>query len=272
MPSRSQLRFWETWPSMHADLTISLSALVAFALVLARIAGAFVFVPLPVKDAGPGIARVVLSLATSIALFPEWPRIDAVNVSLGLFAAWLISEAALGVSIGLAVSFISEALTFGAHVLALQAGFGYASIIDPTTQADSDVLPVMAQLLAALFFFTMGLHRLVIWAFAYSLTRYPPGVFVVTGDMAETVVRVSSSLFSVGVRLAFPIAALLLMTEIALALLGRVNTQLHMSSQSFPIKIMVTLLMLGSVLLVTPGLYNSYAATIFKVIQTSILR
>lgn len=271
MPSHSQGRFWETWRSMRADLSIPFSALIAFALVLARIAGAFVFVPLPVKDAGPGIARVVLSLATTVALFPEWPRVESANLSLGLFTAWLVSEAALGISIGVAVSFISEGLTFGAHVLALQAGFGYASIVDPTTQADSDVLPVMAQLLASLFFFSMGLHRFVISAFAYSLTKYPPGAFAVTGDMAVTVVRVGSSLFAVGVRLAFPIVALLFMAEIALALIGRVNSQLHMSAHSFPMKIMIALLMLGSVLLVTPQLYSSYADTIFKLIHNSIL-
>lgn len=265
-------RFWETSPSMRADLTISFSTLVAFALVLARITGAFVFVPMPVREAGPGIARIALSLAATIALYPAWPNIASGDLSLGVFAAWMVSEAALGISIGVAVSFISETLTFGAHVLAVQAGFGYASIVDPTTQADSDVLPVMAQLLAGLFFFSMGLHRLVISAFAFSLRKYPPGAFILTGDAVQAVIRLSSSLFAVGVRLAFPIVALLFMAEVALALLGRVNSQLHISSHSFPLKILITLMMLGSVLLVAPSLYSSYADEVFRTIRTSILR
>lgn len=257
---------------MRADLTISFSTLIAFALVLARMTGVFAFVPMPVKDVGPGMARVVLSLAATVALFPVWPNVASADPTLGLFTAWMVSEVALGISIGVAVSLISEGLTFGAHILALQAGFGYASIVDPTTQADSDVLPVMAQLLAGLFFFSMGLHRMVISAFAFSLKKYPPGSFVVTGDAAQAVIRLSGSLFAVGVRLAFPIVALLFMAEVALALLGRVNSQLHISSHSFPLKILITLLMLGSVLLVAPDLYSSYADAVFRTIRGSILR
>ncbi|MBV8572357.1 MAG: flagellar biosynthetic protein FliR [Acidobacteriaceae bacterium] len=256
---------------MRADLTLPFSTLLAFALVLARIGGAFAFVPLPVKEAGPGSARIVLAMAVAVALFPVWPQIRSDDASLGLFAWWLLSEAALGVTIGVAVSFLSEALTFGAHVLALQAGFGYASIVDPTTQADSDVLPVMAQLVAGLFFFSMGFHRLVISAFAYSLTKYPPGAYKITGDIAGAIIQLSGSLFAVGVRLALPVVALLFMTELALALLGRVNSQLHASSHSFPIKIMVTLVMLATVLTVAPDLYRSYGEQIFKVITNSIL-
>ncbi len=83
------------------------------------------------------------------------------------------------------VSFITEFLTFGAQILGLQAGYGYASVVDPTTQADSDVLPVLAQLTGGLLFFTTGLHRYVISAFAASLERYPPGQFAVTPDLVQ---------------------------------------------------------------------------------------
>jgi flagellar biosynthesis protein FliR len=62
------------------------------------------------------------------------------------------------------------------------------------------------------------------------------------------------------------------MAEVALALLGRVNSQLHISSHSFPLKILITLLVLGSVLLVAPDLYSSYADAVFRTIRGSILR
>lgn len=257
---------------MHANLTVPLSTLLAFALVLARISGAFAFVPPPVKDAGPSAARVVLSLATTIALFPAWPYVDANNVSAGVLAGWVASEGALGLAVGLTVSFLAEALTFGAQVVGLQAGYGYVSIVDPTTQAESDVLPVMAQLLAGLLFFTTGLHRAVIATFAHSLAKFPPGVFVENRAMAQTVVRLGGTLFSVGLRLAFPVIGLLLMAEIALALVGRINSQLHLSMHAFPMKIMISLLVLVSVLAVAPELYRSYAEQVFQVIQESILR
>lgn len=254
---------------MHAELTVSASTLIAFLLVLSRMVGVFVFVPLPVKDAGPSVARIVFALASAIALFPRWPSIDAHAVTLGTLAEWLISEGALGMAIGLMVSFITEFLTFGAQTLGLQAGYGYASVVDPTTQADSDVLPVMAQLTSGLLFFTTGLHRLVVSAFAASLDRYPPGQFAITQGLAQTVIQLSANVFSVGLRLALPVIGLLLMTEIALALLGRVNSQLHLGMQAFPAKMLLTLVTLASVLLVVPVLYQAFAAEVFENIRRS---
>ncbi len=252
---------------MHAELTISASTLIAFMLVLSRMVGVFVFVPLPVREAGPSVARIAFGFATALALFPRWPSIDARDLTLGTFAAWLISEAALGTAMGLMVSFITEFLTFGAQILGLQAGYGYASVVDPTTQADSDVLPVLAQLTAGLLFFTTGLHRYVISAFAASLERYPPGQFAVTQDLVTTVIKLSSNIFSVGLRLALPVIGLLLMAEIALALLSRINSQLHVGMQAFPAKMLLTLATLASVFVIVPVLYQAFATEVFENIR-----
>lgn len=257
---------------MHADLRISVSTLIAFLFVLTRMLGVFVFVPLPFKDAGPSMSRVVLALGCTIALYPCWPSINATELTIGAAASLLFADAALGAGIGLMVGFLAEAFTLGAQSIALQAGYGYASVIDPTTQADSDVMAVMAQLLSALFFLTTGLHRVLLRVFAESLTTYPPGTFVVTRSLATNVVRVGSGIFSFGLRLALPLIGLLVMAEITLALLGRVNGQLHLGMQAFPVKMMLTLAILSSILAVTPHLYHAYAEEIFGGIRRSFVR
>jgi flagellar biosynthesis protein FliR len=256
---------------MHAKLLIPLSLPIAFVLVVTRLAGAFVFVPMPGKDTGPGVARTVFALAGAVALFPRWPSIDASAVTPGVLVGWLFAEAALGISIGLMVSFLTESLTLGAQFLGLQAGYGYASVVDPTTQADSEVLQVLAQLTSGLLFFASGLDRLVIRAFALSLERYPPGRFVLTKNLAQTVIELSANIFTVGLRLALPIIGLLLMTEIALALVGRINSQLHVGGNAAPIKMLLTLGTLVAVLRVAPQLYEGYAAQVFGAIRHSLL-
>ncbi|HMF77680.1 MAG TPA: flagellar biosynthetic protein FliR [Bryobacteraceae bacterium] len=255
---------------MPAELQIPLGWPLAFVLVLTRMAGAFVFVPMPVKDAGPGIARIVFALATAVALFPRWPVIDSSHVTLGVMAVWLFSEAAFGLSIGLVTSFLAEALTMGAQILGLQAGYGYASVVDPTTAADSDVLQVLAQLTSGLLFFSLGLHRWVIRAFALSLDRYPPGQFTLNRSLAETVTLLGSNIFVVGLRLALPIVGLLAMTEIALALVGRLNPQLHIGSSSAALKLLLTLATLTTVLKVVPNLYQSYAGQLFGALRRAL--
>jgi len=63
---------------MHADLSFPLALPLTFVLVLARLAGAFVFVPMPGREAGPGMARIVFAFASAIALYPRWPHLTCV--------------------------------------------------------------------------------------------------------------------------------------------------------------------------------------------------
>ncbi len=256
---------------MHAELHVSASTLIAFLLVLSRMLAVFIFVPMPFKDAGPNISRIALALGCTLALYARWPVLSATELTLTATLGFMVSDAALGAGIGLMVGFLSEAFMTGAQSLALQAGYGYASIVDPTTQADSDVLAVLAKLLAGLLFFTAGLHRFLIRIFADTLVSFPPGAFMLTRGLAKEVVRVGSGMFSFGLRLALPIIGLLLMTEITLALLGRINSQLHLGMHAFPVKMMLTLTALSSILVVAPHLYNAYAEEIFRSIRHSFL-
>jgi flagellar biosynthesis protein FliR len=257
---------------MRIELTISASTLIAFVLVLSRMLGVFVFVPLPVKDAGPSPARIVFALASTLALFPLWPGLRAGQITLATLTAWLVSEVGLGMAIGLMVGFIAEALTFGAQILSTQGGYSYASVIDPTTQADSDVLPVLAQLLAGLMFFSSGLHRYVIKVFASSLDTYPPGAFTISRNLAQVVLHLAASIFSIGLRLALPIIALLLMTDLALGLLGRINAQLHLMGHAFPAKMLLTLGTLSALLVAIPSLYQALSTSVFETIRQVVER
>jgi len=252
-------------------LTVPASVLFAFLMVLVRMLGAFVFVPLPVGEAGPSQLRVVLALACTFALYPRWPVANPPD-SLAQMVVWLVSEAALGVSIGLAVSFISESMTVGAQMLSMQAGYAFASMVDPTTQADSGVLLVVAQLTSGLLFFATGLDRQVVQAFAWSLDKYPPGAFAISKGAAEMLLRTGAGVFIVGLRIALPIIGLMLMTDIALALLGRINSQLHMVSLAMPAKMLVALAMLSAILVVFPALYSGFAAQVFGAVRAIVAR
>lgn len=251
---------------MHNDLTVPASLLFAFLMVLVRMIGAFVFVPLPVAQAGPSQLRAVLAVACTFALYPRWPSIQA-PATLAQMVMWLISELLLGVSIGLAVSFISESLTVGAQMLSMQAGYGFASMVDPTTQADSGILLVTAQLTAGLLFFATGLDHQVIQAFAWSLDSYPPGKFWLSREAAEMILHLGAGIFMIGLRIALPIIGLMLMTDLALALLGRIHSQLHLVSLAFPAKMLLALVMLSMVLVVFPSLYQSFANSVFGVLR-----
>lgn len=187
-------------------------------------------------------------------------EIDATSTRLSTLVALVLSEAVLGICIGLAISFVSEALVFAAQVLSLQAGYGYASIIDPTTQADSGVLLVVAQLLAGLLFFALGVESHVIRALATSLKAYPPGSFAASPAIAGELVKLAASILNVGLRLALPIAGLMILIDLSLAILGRLHAQIQLVHLAFPVKMLLSLSVLASLLIVSPRLYERAAA------------
>jgi flagellar biosynthetic protein FliR len=252
---------------MHGELAIPASTVLAFGLVLIRFIGIFILIPMPAKDAAPGTARIIFALAATLALFPCWPQVDVAEATIGIVLGWVVSEMALGLAIGLMVTFLAEAMTFGAQVLSQQAGYSYASTVDPMTQADSDVLPAATQVVAGLLFFTTGLHRTVIGVLASTLSAYPPGQFQLTRNLATTVVRLSANTFEFGLRLALPIIGLLLMTDLALGLVGRLNSQIQLSTQAFPVKMMLNLLAVTAVFAAAPLLYESFAAQITEALR-----
>lgn len=229
---------------MPVELTFSVGTLYAFLLVLARVSGALVFVPLPGFRSAVEPARAALAISFTLALAGRWPIVNAA-IDPGVVLIWVAAEAVVGIAIGVSLAIALECFGMAAQILGTQAGYAYASTIDPTSEADSGVLLVMAQLFAGMLFFALGLDRELLRLFARSLEKLPPGTFVPSPSSTEAVIRLGGMLFTFGVRLALPVVALLLLVDVALALLGRLNQQLQLLSLAFPLKMLLALLVLG---------------------------
>jgi flagellar biosynthetic protein FliR len=251
---------------MHASAAIPVSLLYAFLLVLARVSGIFSFLPLPGFKAGPDVAKIVLSLALTLALYARWPVVAA-PASMVQMTGWMIAEAGIGLATGLTVSFVLEAVTMGAQAISTQAGFAFASTIDPNTEADATVLIVLAQLTAALLFFAMGFDRQLLSILARSLETRPPGTLIASRASAEALVMLGSGIFSLGFRLALPLVALLFLIDLCIGLLGRLNGQLQLIALAFPAKMLTAVAALSFLVLLTPQLFQQFANIAFGVLR-----
>jgi len=255
---------------MHSSPVISLSLLYGFLLVLARIAGIFIFLPLPGFKAGPDAAKVTLSLALTFALYSRWPAIEPAPAGIMQLAGWAIMEAGIGLATGLAVAFIIEALLVAAQAISTQAGFSFASTIDPNTEADSTVLIQLAQLTAGLLFFALGFDRRLLGILSQSLEAHPPGTFAMSQPNVQALVMLGSGVFTTGIRLVLPLMTLLFLIDLSIGLLGRVNSQLQMTAMAFPVKMLLAMGVLSFLLLLAPRLYQQSANAAFGALEKAL--
>jgi|SRR5579872_2636450 len=248
---------------MHASLTLNLATLCGFLLVLARVSGLLAFVPIPGLAAGPDSSRAVLALALTVTLFPLWPHPPAEGLLIGRMLGWMIAEAGFGLTVGIAVSFLLEGVQLAAQIVGLEAGYSFASTIDPATQADTTTLQMMAQLFAGSLFFALGFDRQVLRVLASSLQSIPSGSYALTGSLVDAVARLGAGIFATGLQLALPVLALTLLLDVAFAVLGRLHSQLQLLSLSFAVKMLVSLAFLASVLTLYPAVFEKFGAATF---------
>ncbi|MEP6961542.1 MAG: flagellar biosynthetic protein FliR [Acidobacteriota bacterium] len=251
-------------------LGLPLSTMFAFLLVLARVSGLVAFFPMPAFRSAPAIVRVVLAVAISLALFPLWPHLPNTLPTIAQLIGWAFSESAFGLAIGLAVAFLLEGFQVAMQVVGLQAGYGYSLTIDPTSQSDSGVLQVIFMLATGWLFFLLGFDREILRVLAASFERFPAGSLLKGGGPSaaslDGVMHLGSSMLITGVRLALPVVALLLLIDLALALIGRMQPQLQLLSLAFPAKMLATLAILAALAPMFPRLFATTAARTMTVL------
>jgi flagellar biosynthetic protein FliR len=251
---------------MGAAMTVGfpLTTIYAFLLVLARASGLVAFLPVPGFRNAPDPIRVVLALALTLAMFPAWPALPGAQLhsgalAIGTLTTWAFCEAGFGLAAGLAVAFLTEGFQIGAQMLGFQAGYGYAQAIDPNSQADSSVLQVFLSLTTGLLFFSLGIDHALIRLLAASFQRFPPGAWSLTAASADSVLKLGGAMLSNGFRLALPVTALLLLIDVALALMGRMQQQLQLLSLAFPVKMLAALGVLIALTPLIPKLFSAAA-------------
>ncbi len=242
---------------MGADSLFSYATLFGFLFALARISGVFAFLPLAVFRGTPDAAKIVLALAFTLLLHSNWKAPAGLESDIARIVSGIASEMALGLAIGLALAIMLEAFQFAAQGVSLAAGLGYASTIDPTSGADSTVLLTTAGLLTGLFFFVSGADRLFVRALADSLRLAPPESFTLQRTWAAAMGQFAASIFSVGMRLAAPVIGLVLLADFSLAVLGRVQAQLHLMALTMPVKLAATMILAALTIGLEPRIFES---------------
>jgi flagellar biosynthetic protein FliR len=223
-------------------LEAMLPEVAVFLLEATRISGVIIAAPLAWSSA-PAQARVGLTLALAMAIHGATPPALHVNDIVAVVSAVPV-ELLVGLSMGLVVRFALAAVQVATDVFSPMLGFGVASLFDPHEQVTETPLTQLLRQLAILFALILGLHRVALGALLQSFRLVPIGAVLRPGAATEGLLDASSAALLAGTRLAMPIVAVLLVTQVALAFVSRAAPAMQIFSVGFA----VTLLCGGTVL------------------------
>jgi flagellar biosynthesis protein FliR len=109
--------------------------------------------------------------------------------------------------------------------------------MDPLNQTQGPALGQFLNLYAVALLLALNAHLVMLDALAASLQHVPVGSAIDLQAGTSALVSLGSTLFALGLRFAAPVVALVLIGNVALAVLSRAAPQLNILSLAFPVQI-----------------------------------
>ena len=218
-----------------------------FLLVLARLSTAVAATPLVGAHNVPAQTKIGLAVLLSLMVVPlASEHLVAAPTSIYALAAGVGSEAMIGLVMGIGVSLVFSALEMGASLVSVQMGFGLGAVFDPFTGVQTGAIEQFYKVFVTLVFFAINGHYLVIRGLLHTFEVVPPGAADLSLVAGARIVPFFVALFSAAVQIALPVMGALMLTDLAMALVGRTVPQLNILIVGFPVKIGVGLLVMAA--------------------------
>lgn len=226
-------------------MLISIAQTQIFFLVLTRVMAVIIHIPNLGGQTIPTQIRIGLGLVLAALLVPWTPLgVEVESMALLAFAAAILKEIIIGTLIGYAAILTFAVISIAGETMGIGSGFGSDRIFNPAIEQSVTPIGQMFVIISMLYFMTINGHHMAIVALQKSFTMIPVNTPLPSFSV-DTLLRSTAQLISVGIQIAFPIFAALLLADITLGLLSRVAPQVQVFFLGLPAKIGISLFALG---------------------------
>lgn len=240
-------------------------SLIAVLLGALRLGPVFTFAPPFTLMRIPAAIRVLLAVALSAAMVGPVQNGAALYDPSGIITV-AAGELMLGIAMALALQFAFAAIVIAGRALDIQAGFGLAFLIDPTTKAQTPLIGALFTYAAAAMFFATGGPADLIATFAASFDRVPLG-----GGLPDASVRPMLAFFGTVSIFAMGVTGLamlvLFLVDLVIATMSRTLPQMNVLVLGFQVKSMLAMVLLP----LTLGLSGAVIVRIIRLALEAML-
>src|SRR3954447_14401454 len=192
----------------------------------------------------PAAVKGALALALSVALLHKVTA-GLPAITPGFLIVSALTEVTIGAGLGFIVQVLFSAVQMAGDLIDLTGGFSLQPAYDPLNMTMTSNVGRLHYTLASTLLFTSGGHLMLVRGFATSYEGLPVGGTVPTDQLAGVLMTALGMMFLAALQIAGPMVAVLLLADVALALLSRAAPALNIFQLGFPVKIMLTLTLLG---------------------------
>lgn len=209
----------------------------ALVLFSARVSGLVLVAPVFSARPVPAAVKTGLVVLFSVLLTPLAQ--SHVTRLPDLTPVAIIGETLIGFALGLGAAILIGAAESAGEILSIQIGLSGAAIVDPMTSHQTTALGQFVHLFAIALVLSLDGHLVMLDALAQSAQRLPLGSALDLAGGLKAFVLTGGGLFSLGLQFAAPIVAVVLVANVALAVLSRAAPQLQILQLAFPVQILI---------------------------------
>ncbi len=243
--------------------------IVGFILLFFRFAALFMAAPIFSHKNIPVTVKAAMAFFFSIVFYSSMPPLQ-IDINMPTIVLAILSELLFGLFIGVILLLAYNVITFAGGQISFMMGFSMASAIDPQSGVSMPIISQFLSLLGLMLLLSMNLHHWLLIYIDESLSAVPLGGFVITQNLFDYVIFATSNMFLVGFMIAFPIIALIYLSDVIFGMLMKTMPQFNLLVIGFPIKIMLSFMVLIATLSATMLILKlqmldafNYLATLF---------
>ena len=223
--------------------------LVLGVLVMTRLSTLLMAMP-AVGVGVPKRVRALLALVLTILLVPtvanstETGSLPAIDNLIDLTIA-ISREALIGMLIGATIQLIITGIQLGGEAITSTSGMQLGDAVDPTSASSMPAVARMVGLLVTAVMLVIGGHRIVLGVLLDSFTALPAGNVHFQESMMGLVIDQLSAGTAAGVRVAAPVVAALLLSNLITGLISRTLPQINVLAIGLSINALAMLVVLA---------------------------